>query len=362
MVAARYAPFVGGIETHVREVSRRLAAAGDDIRVVTTDPTGDLPREEVLDGVRVHRVKAWPSQGDLFFAPGITSFIQRTPNTVVHCQGYHTFVAPLAMATAATRNVPYVVTFHSGGHSSRLRHAIRPIQTAALRPLLGRARRLIAVSEFERDLFQRRLRPRAGQLVVVPNGVDLPETDMVSGTIPREELVVSIGRLERYKGHQRVIEALPLVAQRIPGIRLRIAGSGPFESELHRSAREVGVADRVEIAAIPGDDRRAMAALLARAGLVTLLSDYESQGIGAMEALAAGAPVLATSGSALGDERSGGIATVPRTASAHRIADAIIETLRRPTTVDLTRLPTWDATAEALRWIYLDVLANRGDR
>jgi glycosyltransferase involved in cell wall biosynthesis len=43
---------------------------------------------------------------------------------------------------------------------------------------------------------------------------------------------VSCGRLERYKGHHRVIEALPLVQQTVPDATLHILGSGPYEKEL----------------------------------------------------------------------------------------------------------------------------------
>ena len=46
MVAARALPFMGGIETHVHEVSRRLAASGVDVTVLTTDTSGKLPRSE----------------------------------------------------------------------------------------------------------------------------------------------------------------------------------------------------------------------------------------------------------------------------------------------------------------------------
>ena len=46
MVTASALPRMGGIETHVHEVSTRLAAAGVDVTVLTTDPSGELPREE----------------------------------------------------------------------------------------------------------------------------------------------------------------------------------------------------------------------------------------------------------------------------------------------------------------------------
>lgn len=53
MVAARCFPFMGGIELHIHEVAPRLAALGHDLTLLTTDPVGNLPREEAFSGARV---------------------------------------------------------------------------------------------------------------------------------------------------------------------------------------------------------------------------------------------------------------------------------------------------------------------
>ncbi len=123
------------------------------------------------------RTRAWPRGTDLFVAPALPRELRREPFDLVHCQGYHTFVAPIAMFTALRCHIPYVVTFHSGGHSSRLRRAIRPVQVWLLRPLMRRAAALIAVSEFEADLFARQLRLPRSRLNVIPSGVELPVVD-----------------------------------------------------------------------------------------------------------------------------------------------------------------------------------------
>ena len=60
MVTARALPFMGGIETHVHEVSWRLAALGVDVTVLTTDTTGELPTDEITSGYRIRRWPAYP--------------------------------------------------------------------------------------------------------------------------------------------------------------------------------------------------------------------------------------------------------------------------------------------------------------
>src|SRR5256885_198665 len=76
-VTARYFPYMGGVETHVYEVSRRMAEAGVHVTVLTSDPSGRLPVHEEKDGVHIQRVRAWPAERDYYFAPGVYPVIAR---------------------------------------------------------------------------------------------------------------------------------------------------------------------------------------------------------------------------------------------------------------------------------------------
>src|SRR5689334_8730987 len=75
MVTPRYFPLTGGVESHVYEVSRRMAALGTAVTILTTDRTGRLPAQEIHDGVEVRRVRAWPAQADYYFAPDLLRHI-----------------------------------------------------------------------------------------------------------------------------------------------------------------------------------------------------------------------------------------------------------------------------------------------
>lgn len=354
MATARYAPFVGGTETHVREVARRLATGGHAVTILTTDPAGDLPAEEWDRQVRVRRVRAYPRAADLYFAPALSGAIGGEDWDVVHCQGYSTFVAPLAMLAARRARLPFVLTFHSGGHSSPVRTMIRGMQRQALRPLLARADRLIAVSHFEVDFFSERLRLPRDRFVVIPNGAHLPAIEAgdaePAGGGP---LIVASGRLERYKGHQRLIAAMPAVRAAFPGARLRIAGTGPYEPELRRLVAELGLGEVVAIGGIPAADRTGMARLLSGAALVSLLSDYEAHPIAVMEAVALGRPVLVTRTSGLAELADRGLAqAIPLRSTTAQVAEAIVAQLRAPVRPAAITLPTWDDCAADLLDLY----------
>jgi len=360
LVAARYFPYMGGMETHVYEVGQRLARAGIRVTVLTTDLSGQLPTFEDMDGVQIRRVRAWPTNKDYYFAPDMYRVIVSGRWDLVHCQGYHNLVAPLAMFAAWQARIPYMVTFHSGGDTSHFRKMFRRLHWIALRPLLARAQYLISPSRWEVDFFREHLHLPDSQFVVIPNGAHhLPQIPEQARQTKNGKLIVSVGRLERYKGHQRVIAALPKVQEQVPDVRLRIVGTGPYESTLWKMARELGVAERVDIRAVPPGDGDGMASVIAQADLVTLLSEYEAQGIAVLEALALGRPVLVTDASALQEFADRGLArAVPLKSTPEDVAQAVIRQLRQPLVPMNVELPTWDQCAADLLTLYQAVIGR----
>jgi glycosyltransferase involved in cell wall biosynthesis len=360
MVTPRYLPDIGGVERHVHEVATRLSAnAQVAITVLTTSDERNPRAIEVVDGVEVRRVRGRPAGRDWRFAPGLIPVIADGGWDVVHVQSYHTFVAPLAMASAARRRIPYVLTFHGGGHSVRLRHLARGVQRRALRPLIARASALVAVAQFEIDDYAAALHISPGRFVLIPNGVDLPAvgpSGMRSSL--RGPLIASIGRLERYKGHQHVIAALPRILEREPEARVWIAGSGPYEAALRRLASDLGVGERVEISAVGATDRAAMASRVAEVDVVALLSEFETHPIAALEAISLGRPLVVANGSGLGELAQRGLArAVEAQAVPEIVAAAILRELDDPLVRPAVSLPTWDECAAGLLSLYERVAA-----
>jgi glycosyltransferase involved in cell wall biosynthesis len=361
-VTPRYFPYTGGVESHVYQVSRRLARMGVEVTVLTTDPSGQLPAREQAEAVQIRRVRAWPAQRDYYFAPAIYPIIRQGDWDIVHVQSYHTLVPPLAMLAARQAHLPYVLTFHGGGHSSSFRNAARGAQRALLRPLLARAACLVAIAEFEVKLLAKELKLPEARFRLIPNGADLPAVSpRLAEGAPRSTIIASVGRLERYKGHQRILTALPHILKQVPEARLWIAGTGPYEMDLRRLAARLGVADRVDIRAIPPTDRGAMAEELSKVGLVVLLSEYETQPIAILEALALGRPALVADTSGLAELAQRGLArAIPLSSSAEQVAVAAVEQLCRPPALKPLALPTWDDCANGLLALYEAVLQAHG--
>ena len=103
--------------------------------MLTTDRTGTLPREETgSNGVRVIRRRSYRRNGEEYFAPGLVRVIRRGGWDLVHVQGSQTTVPTVAMLAARSARIPYVLTFHSGGHSNAGHARITRIQDAINRP------------------------------------------------------------------------------------------------------------------------------------------------------------------------------------------------------------------------------------
>ncbi len=352
MISPRAFPLMGGIESHIHETSSRLVELGHRVTVITTDPTGKLGRQETANGVRFIRVPAWFSGTDYYFAPAIYKQIMALNFDIAHIQGYHTLVSPIGMLAAIHKKVPFILTFHSGGHSSRIRKLLRPIQWKSLSPLVRQAARHVGVSEFEANFFSKAMGVARQRFVVIPNGAELPAAPAVvtkkSGT-----LILSIGRLERYKGHHRAIQAVHKLQWRLPDVRLTILGSGPYEGELRKLVKTLRLGEKVAFQSIPLADRQTMASMLEAADLVVLLSDYEAHPVAVMEALAMGRRVLTTDTSGFIElARKGLTRTVALDSQPIEIAAAMEEALKGASRSAKVTLPTWDGCASELSQVY----------
>lgn len=359
-------PFMGGVENHVHQVATRMVKAGLDVTVVSGDTSGELPKSALLDGIRMLRVPVWPRQGDFYFSPDFYRVIQRghpdgQPWDLVHVQNYLTLCAPVAMLGAMRAKVPYVVTFHGGGHPSRLRNAMRNVQRVLMKPLMVGAKRYVATAKFEFAQFGDWLGLDKSRFVYIPNGSDIAVPAEGEGQkVPvTPGLILSIGRLESHKGHQRVIAAMPDVLRECPQAQLRIVGFGPQEQEFKTLVQQMNLDNHVKVFGIPSSQRHEMVELLQRASLVTLLSEYETHPMALLEALAMGKSALIADTSGLSEiARDGFARAIPLHHPPAQTAAAILEQLRNPIHPKPVKLPTWDDCTDQLIDMYHHMLAR----
>jgi glycosyltransferase involved in cell wall biosynthesis len=174
---------------------------------------------------------------------------------------------------------------------------------------------------------------------VLRNGVDLAVFRPVEQAEARRQLglrdstiLLSIGKLDRAKGHDLVVEVLV----EMPACRLVIAGEGPFESELRALARRRGVADRVDFLGVVPHARLPL--LYCAADALVLASVREGMPNVVLESLACGTPVVASDVGGVSEVLHAGVGRLvdERTPAAFRRA---IEALlaARPSTETVRR-------------------------
>jgi glycosyltransferase involved in cell wall biosynthesis len=291
-VCPRYRPYIGGVETHVEELSKRLVGMGHEVTVLSTDPSGKLPASEVIEGVKVVRFPAFAPGDAYYLSTGLRSYIKKADFDVVHAHGYHAFPALFA-ASARAQKFIFTPHYHGRGHTPLRDLLLKPYKSLGKR-IFEKADKVICVSEFEKGLVCRDFNCD-GKAVVIPNGVNKAEFQGLEPFPKGMKVILYVGRLEEYKGVQYAIRAMPF----LPWHRLLIIGKGPHKEALIREAAETGFKDKVGFMA--DQSRQDLLRWYATADVFVMLSTAEAYGITVAEALTAGAPCIVARGSALSE-------------------------------------------------------------
>jgi len=339
-VAPRYPPHTGGVETHVAEISERLAGRGHDVTVFAADAGTEVADRETRNGVAVRRFRGVAPGGAFHVAPGIVRAVRRADPDVVHAHNYHSF--PALFAALGVGDARFVVTPHYHGASAdalrdRLLSLYRPLGGWALR----RADAVVAVSDWERG----RLGADFGvAATVIPNGLGVSRFADATPERRDRPYLLCVGRLERYKGVQHAIRTLPA----LPEHDLLVAGSGEYRDGLERIAREAGVTDRVDFLGYVADER--LPGLYAGADAYLALSAFESYGMTVAEALAAGTPCVVRESGALVDwtdrDDCVGVADVDSETVSAAVRTA------RGREAPAAPLPSWDDVTDRVAAMY----------
>jgi len=155
---------------------------------------------------------------------------------------------------------------------------------------------LIAVSQAQRATYERIGVP-ADRLSTVPNGIgargarsDRRAARTALGLDPHQPVVMTVGRLAPMKGHHHLLESVPDLLARFPGLTVLVVGEGHLHRQLAEQADALGIGGCVRLLGHRPDAR----VLLDAADVFVLPSLHEGMPLAALEAMEAGLPVVAT--------------------------------------------------------------------
>lgn len=341
----------GGVQSHVNEIAEQFRNWGHRVRIVAPASAPDSIPDP--DFVPMGRAVPLPSAGSVarvslsvWLHPRIKDLLARENFDVIHSHEPLSGYVPLAALTMADgRRTVNIATFHSY-RQRRVWWAIGSDKLAnpLLNPLDGR----LAVSRPAAEFINRHF---PGDYRVIPNGIRVED---FARAAPLPELmdgktnILFLGRLEKRKGLRYLLSAYSKLKWDTPGLRLIVVGGGSPDAESYRIMGERNLQDVIFTGRV-SDDMRARYFKSAHV-YCSPATGNESFGIVLLEAMAAGAPVVATGIAGYASViRHGhdGLLVPPKDEDA---LAAAIETLVRDPSLRARLSANGVRTADAFRW------------
>ncbi|MEO9110337.1 MAG: glycosyltransferase family 4 protein [Jatrophihabitantaceae bacterium] len=295
--ADSFAPDIGGIERQVEALARHQQEQGHHVTVITAvndDAELDLDVVRALPGRWLTVAFPWRNYRR------IADVLDSAPIDVVHA--HFTVISPIAIyvvRAASRRGIPVAITVHSLWWQVAFATRLSTLPFG-----WGRTRAAwSAVSNVAAGHVRRTL-PRAGPVSVVPNLVDVHwwRPSQPCAELGDEIRLILVGRLKKRKHVREFIDVLARARQLVPAgtrVRVTIVGEGPRRADLQRQVNTLRLADWVSFLGHREADE--IRTLLHESHLFIASSHQESFGIAALEARAAGLPVLGYLGNGLSD-------------------------------------------------------------
>ena len=297
-VTDSFAPRIGGIERQVEALARRQRAQGHDVAVITAvrdNAELDLPVARASG--RRWLTAAFPWR----HCRMVEVVLDAAPVDIVHA--HFTIISPLPVyvtRAATRRGIPVAVTVHSLWW--QISTATRILNLPFGR---GRARSAWSAVSTVAAGHVRRTLPGLDEVSVVPNLVDTGwwhPTEPTRATGAEEIRLVLVGRLVKRKHIREFIDVLAQVRPRIAAdirVKVSIVGDGPRREDLRQQITALSLGDWVSL--LGHREPVGIRALLHDSDLFVATSRQESFGIAALEARAAGLPVVGYRGNGLSD-------------------------------------------------------------
>ncbi|HSO64551.1 MAG TPA: glycosyltransferase family 4 protein [Ornithinibacter sp.] len=355
----------GGVQFHVRDLAEHFIGQGHDVSVLApADDDTALPAYLTSCGrpvpVRYNGSVARVTLGPTTSAR-VTRWLEAGRFDVLHLHEPLNPSVSLLALWASTE--PVVATFHSAMLRSRALHAAYPL----LRPSLEKIRGRIAVSEDARSTVSRHL---GGEAYIIPNGVHVdrfgaaPVRPDWAGS-PEAPTLAFLGRVdEPRKGLAVALGALPAILDAHPRTRLLVAGPGDA-ADLLRAADQRATAATEMLGMVSDEDKASL--LRSADAYVAPHLRGESFGIVLVEAMASGAPVVASDLPAFAAVLDGGRTGILfETGSEAGLSDAVLDLLAdrerreslRATGLARARVFDWSVVAARVMAVYETVIAG----
>jgi glycosyltransferase involved in cell wall biosynthesis len=301
---------IGGISPHVFFLSKKLVDTGVNVHVVTCDFPG-APTYEVIDGVQVHRIDSYKNPSPDFATwvylmnmnmqkeAAIIARKEKNKIDVFHAHDW--LVATAGIGLKHVFRKPLLVTMHSTemGRRDGLHSQTEKMIHETEAWLTYEAWKVICCSNYMVSHVRWAFGLPEDKLVMIPNGVNpkVYKTTNFKGekivrkkfALPEEKIVLYVGRLVYEKGIHILVNAAPKILEKVNS-KFVIVGSGYMKEQLSNIVKSMNLKDKILFTGFVED--KVLLQLQKCADVSVVPSLFEPFGIVALEAMAAGSPVV----------------------------------------------------------------------
>jgi glycosyltransferase involved in cell wall biosynthesis len=291
-----FTPLGGGGSKVAHGLSAEFVRMGHHVDIVTMSYQ-DLPSEEIVDGISVHRVPCMRGAVDVSHPHEMATYMPRALSKALKLAKLHSydvihshFILPDGVASAFVKrrlNIPLLVTAHGSdvpGYNPDRFKLIHKIISAAWRRTVSAIDNIVCPSRYLEQLILQH-EPRA-RTTVIPNGFDIARFD--AGKRRKRRILIVTRMLER-KGVQDVLRAL--VGTDL-GYSVDIVGTGPYLDTLKKLDKEL--ATNVTFHGWLDNDSDELKTLLEESAIFVFPSHTENFPLVLLEAMAAGLAIVTT--------------------------------------------------------------------
>jgi len=322
-VAAYYPPHLGGMEQVVKAAADGLAARGNRVLVLTSGGGGSSHETSETSGLTVKRLRS-REFAHTPFAPALFGELIRLPEeAIVHLHLGQAFYPELVWLASRLRRWPYIVHFHLDlGPSGPLGSLFLLYKATVLRGVIRRAARIVVFSEEQRSFIHERYRVDLDRIVIIPNGV-APEFFLPAHGHRTPHNLLFVGRLSVQKRVDRLLAAVGLMTQ---PVQLTIVGAGEDDAALRRQVADLKLENVTFAGVLTGP---ALLEQYESADIFVLTSEREGMPLVALEAMAAGLPIVGTNVTGI-RELIDGVGVLVDDPVPEQLAAALDELLNHP--------------------------------
>jgi len=284
----------GGTYTHLFYLCKYLSKIPDiDLHLITFEEDEAIKKFCSFHTLKKSKIKVI---GRIFDVLSIKKEITEISPDIIHVQGQALWYLIMSPSFYKLKTkYPIISTIHGISKIEQKYRGIHPliikinsyIEGITLRKIPN----IIVCSSWMKDMV-RNISNKPDNIYIIPNGIDLEEIQKSGSKLINinSPSIFFVGVLEKVKGMDTLLKAIPFIKKSIPDIYVYIAGSGPLENKLKSLAKKLDIEENIKFLGFVSEDEKY--AYYKSVDVCVFPSRYEPFGIVLLEAMACGKPVI----------------------------------------------------------------------